>query len=452
MRLGIPSELSQLLGTGLLRSIGSLTIKVATAGLTYVTYVVLSRTMTQTEYGHFAFGLALATVLAIAAAMGQPTAILRFWPEAMVANKRDMARRAVRSGTTLIILAALAIVAGLALMVFVASHTMTVDDTTNHLYGAAFLVLPMALAEFYSAALRAQGSVWTALLPRDILWRLAVPIAVIGLYAMGIVLSGADALVLTAALLIGALALQYWIALRAKYELRMDWGGTAEYWAQNGAISRWLLLGALIETAALNVDVILLGLLDNLDNSAIYFNAFRTAGLMTLISYSIVLVIAPMITRSFYANEMRKAQLLASASVWVGFSFSLLIFLCFVLFGDQILLLFGPGYSDGKLILVLLAVGLLVDAATGPSRTLMMTTGHERSYVYAMGGITLVSLIVQVLVLPAYGMVGLALVNMLARLVSQAFMAIWCVRFIGIDPTIFSILRLLPKTVARPTN
>ena len=63
MRLRIPSDLNGLLQAGLLRSVGSLGIKVATAGLTYLTYVVLSRTQTNDEYGHFAFGLALATVL-----------------------------------------------------------------------------------------------------------------------------------------------------------------------------------------------------------------------------------------------------------------------------------------------------------------------------------------------------------------------------------------------------
>ncbi|WP_240231223.1 hypothetical protein [Devosia lacusdianchii] len=65
MRVSISSDLSTLLRKGAWRAVGSLGIKVATAGLTYLTFVVLARTMTQVEYGHFAFGLALATVLAV---------------------------------------------------------------------------------------------------------------------------------------------------------------------------------------------------------------------------------------------------------------------------------------------------------------------------------------------------------------------------------------------------
>lgn len=442
MRLSIPSDLSAMLRTGFWRTVGSLGIKVATAGLTYVTFVVLSRSMTQDEYGHFAFGLALATVLAVAAAMGQPTAIVRFWSEDQAAGRPQQAIQSIRSGTTLIGLAALGITAVLSVVVFVVTGTVTLTDTTTHFYGAAFLVLPMALAEFNSAALRAQGSLWTALLPRDIVWRLAMPGVTIALFGVGVVLSGADALALYSGLLFGTLALQYWLAQRRGYELRAGWSGTAHYWRERGGISRWLLLGALIESAALNADVVLVGLMAGLESSALYFNALRTAGLMTLISYAIVLVMAPVITRHYYAGDRFKTQLVTAAGAWGGFVFAVCTFGLFVLFGDPILSLFGPVYGDAHLILVLLAAGLLIDAATGPTLTLMTTTGQERVFVYSLGAITIVSLVLQALVLPIYGLAGVAAVNMIARLVSQVFMALWCIAKIGVDPTIFGILRL----------
>lgn len=439
MRLRIPSDLSALLTTGLWRSVGSLGIKVATAGLTYLTYVVLSRTQTPDEYGHFAFGLALATVLAIAASAGQPTAILRLWPEENVAGRPDKAIGAVRAGSMLTILCSLAIALGLVLLVFLFSHVVPFTGTANHFYGAAFLILPMALAEFNSAALRAQGSLWTALVPRDILWRLALPAAVLGLFAMGVVLSGPDALVLSAALLMGALGLQFWNAQQRGYALRPALAGTRRYWAERGKISRWLLLGALIETAALNADVILVGLMMNLESSAIYFNAFRTAGLMTLFTFAIELVIAPMVAQHFHAGEMRKAQAITALCSWAGFAFSLVIFAGFVGFGDPILSLFGPAYAEGTLVLILLAFGLLFDAATGPSKIVMMMTGHERPYVTIFGSIMALGFLVQIAVIPAFGIVGAAAANMGARIVAQLAIALWCRYRIGLDTSLLGV-------------
>ena len=450
MRLKIPSDLSMLLQAGLWRSVGSLAIKVATAGLTYLTYVVLSRTMTGTEYGHFAFGLALATVLAIAAGVGQPTAVLRLWPQESVAGRKAEALEAVGAGATLTIGASVVIALALCLVVFIAFSLVPFTDTPNHFYGAAFLILPMALAEYNSSALRAQGSLWTALVPRDILWRLALPGAVLALFALGIVLSGPDALVLAAALLAGMLALQFWQAQRSHYVLRPAWGGMVRrYWQQWGGISRWFMLGALIETAALNADVILVGLMLDLESSGIYFNAFRTAGLMTLFTFAIELVIAPMVAQHFHAGQMRQAQAIVTLCAWAGFVFSLLIFALFAFWGDWILSLFGPAYAGGTLVLILLSLGLLFDAATGPSKIVMMMTGHERAYVAIFGVIMGLGFLVQIAVIPAFGIVGAAAANMGARIVAQLAIALWCRLRIGLDTSLLGLFSLR-RTAGRP--
>jgi O-antigen/teichoic acid export membrane protein len=442
MRLRIPSDLNSLLQAGLLRSVASLGIKVATAGLTYLTYVVLSRTQTNDEYGHFAFGLALATVLAILAGAGQPMAILRLWAERRGKGDEAGAREAVAAGSGITILAGIAVSALLCLGTFAYLPFLPPGVTAMHFFGAAFLILPMALAEYNSSALRAQGSLWTALLPRDIFWRIALPALVLALFAAGIVLSGPDALTLSAALLLGMLALQMWIARRRGYAILPAQAPIAGHWRQWSGLSRWLLLGALIEAAALNVDIVLVGLMLDLESSGLYFNAFRTAGLMTLFTFAMELVIAPMVAEHFHAGNLRKAQAITALCSWAGFVFSLCIFAGFGLFGTQILGLFGPAYADGWLILMLLAFGLLFDAMTGPSKIVMMMTGHERAYVAIFGTIMGLGLILQVVVIPLWGPVGAAALNMGSRIVAQLGIALWCRYRVGIDTSIFGIFAI----------
>lgn len=439
MQFKIPSDLSTLLHAGIWRSVASLGIKVATAGLTYLTYVVLSRTMTPDEYGHFAFGLALATVLAIAAGIGQPMAILRLWSQETVAGRRDDAVKAVESGSALTIIASLTLAFLLCALVFLTLQFVTFEDTANHFYGAAFLILPMAMAEYNSSALRAQGSLWTALVPRDILWRIALPGVVLALFAFGVVLSGPDALVLSAALLSGMLALQFWSAISGKYVLTPALAPVRPYWAKWSGISRWLMLGALIETAALNADVILVGLMLDIESSGVYFNAFRTAGLMTLFTFAIELVIAPMVAQHYHAGQMRKAQAITALASVAGFAFSLVVFALFVGWGDLILSLFSDYYAEGTLVLILLAFGLLFDAATGPSKIVMMMTGHERAYVAIFGTIMGLGFLVQILVIPAFGIVGAAAANMGARIIAQVAIALWCRFRIGLDTSLLGV-------------
>ena len=253
------SDIRSLLHSGLSKSLVSLFIKVATAGLTYGMYVLLSRVMVVTEYGYFAFGLSLATILAIGANFGQQTAILRYWPEAMVAGKPDRALAALRSGGALTLIASAVVTAGL---IFVSAVAGTFDrDPVWHLYASASLILPLALAEYWSSALRAQGSVWTGLSPRDLVWRLTLPLLGVVLYYSGVSLSGWAALLLTAVVLALSLALQFILARARHYEIAPGTSGLRTYWTEHGKASRSFFLGTVLDSAALNVDIIFVGLL-----------------------------------------------------------------------------------------------------------------------------------------------------------------------------------------------
>lgn len=435
------NDLGALLRTGLSRSLVSLGIKVATAGLTYGMYVLLSRSMGAAEYGLFAFGLSLATVLAILASLGQQTAILRYWPEDTGRGERAGAETALGAGGALTVAAGLAIGAALLLLALVGA--VTGFGSTAHVAAAATLILPMALAEYWSSALRAQGSVWIALTPRDILWRLLVPVIVLALAIAGVALAGWQALLLTSIVLAGALALQALFARRKNMLLRTDFSAVPGYWQARGGASRWFLVGTLIDSAALNLDIVFVGLLLGPVEAGLYFNAFRTAGLLTLFMYAITLVVAPMLARHYHAGEMLKAQAVTLLCAWAGFLFSLAVFVIFLVFGGPILALFGDHAEAAYWALVLLSVGLLFDAATGPARIVLMMTGHERAYVRLFGAIMVAGLLAALAVIPFWGILGAAAVNAGARAVAQVAISVFAIRRIGIDPSLFGIIGLL---------
>ncbi len=433
-----PTDIKSLVLQGFSKSIISLLIKIITAGLTYAMFVMLSRTMGEEFYGQFAFGFALATILAIAASMGQEIAILRFWPEEIGKKNRKKALQALSAGWVLVILAGIVISLSLITLTLI-FNVITQQNLLSFSYimTAAILILPLAMAEYGSSALRAQGSILTAMAPRDILWRAFVPIVVVVFYYYGFLLDGAQALLLAAVLLYLAMAAQFLLAKRFNYQTQISFASLKPYLKERRKICFWFLLSALIEMTALNIDIVLVGLFVTIESAGLYFNAFRTAGLMTLFMHAITLVIAPMVARHFYAGEFDKAQAVTSLCTWAGFIFSVGIFTIYLLFGDLILSLFGASYAEGKIILVLLSVGLLVDAATGPSRIVMVMTGHEKPYVAIFGSIMLASFIVMIIIIPIYGIIGAAIINMIARTISQTAIAIYAQRIIGLNTSIW---------------
>ncbi len=438
----LPTEIAGLVRHGMSRSLFSLGIKLATAGLTYLGFIVLARTMQPFEYGYFAHGLALATMLAVVAGMGQQMAVLKLHAEAGAAGRPDEARAVVGAGGA-VTLSAGAVIAALVVGVAFVGVVTHFFGKNAHIAAAGILVLPLALAEYQSSALRAQGSIWSALAPRDILWRLGLPGAAVLLAAAGLGLDGWEALLLAAALLAAVLALQAVIALRRGFAVLPRFRGVKTYWRRHGTLSRWFLYGAVIDVIALNADTVLVGLFVSPEQAGVYFNAFRTAGLMTLIGYAVTLALAPMLARHYHEGDIAKAQLFTSLSVLAGFFASLCFFVFFLVFGGTVMGLFGDGFAEGWPILIVLSVGLLVEAAIGPSRTVMMMTGQERAYVLVFGAITAAGLALQAVVLPHYGLLGAALVAMAARIVSQLVIGAWCILRVGVDPTLFGLMRSL---------
>ena len=104
-----------------------------------------------------------------------------------------------------------------------------------------------------------------------------------------------------------------------------------------------------------------------------------------------------------------------------------------------------------KLILILLSIGLLFDAATGPSRIVLMMTGHERNYVRLFGSIVIAGMLVQLVVIPLFGLVGAAVVNMLTRIAAQLAIAWFANRKIGLDTTLLGAF-LVNRHSDRPAS
>lgn len=427
------------------RSLGALSIKIAAAGLSYLMFVVLSRVMGLNAYGEFAAGFALATMLAIGAGLGQHMVILRLWPEAQGAGRAKDALLALRAGWALTLLAGGTIT--LLLMGVTALFGLG-GGGVSYLYGAAALILPMAAAEYLSAALRAQGSVLVGLGPRDILWRGSVPLFAWLLFLAGVQFSGFWALVFTGFALVLVLAAQLVAARANGFANQIGFVGLSTYWRQNGGMVFWVWVATLLDTAALNLDVVLVGALMSPDASGLFLNAFRTAGLMTLFLFAINQVVAPRVAQHFHAQEFKATQTLVSFTAWAGFVFALGVFGLFVMFGPNIMGLFGAEYVSGAPILLILAAGLMVDAATGPTRIVMMMTGYERAYVGILAATSAIALVAAIAVIPLFGVMGAAIVNALARLVTQCTLVWRTRRLVGIDPSILGALLPARRVIA----
>src|SRR5215212_11565555 len=150
-RLGGDEVVRSLLASGF----AALLIKTATAGLSYLMFVVFARVLSSGEFGRFAFGFSLATTLAAFAAAGLSTGVLRFWPQYQAAGRADLAASFIRWGWWGTLAGSLITVLG----VMAAGLLFGQGTGTQAAYHGAIglLVTAIALSEFGASALRANG-------------------------------------------------------------------------------------------------------------------------------------------------------------------------------------------------------------------------------------------------------------------------------------------------------
>ncbi len=141
----------------------------------------------------------------------------------------------------------------------------------------------------------------------------------------------------------------------------------------------------------------------------IYNVGYRVA---LVISFALVAIDAftgPVLSRYYRTGErdrlIREVQ--QSTLFRFGISFAAVVFLVF--FGDWVLSLFGAEFVEGHKIMVVLALAQLSHAAVGPVTRLLAIAGQHKRSLVASGTSLILWLILTTFLLPAYGILGVAI-------------------------------------------
>lgn len=416
----------------------ALIIKIGAAGLSFLMFLMLARAMSAEEYGRFGFGFSLAMFLSVIASLGLHTGILRWWPEFTAKKSPDKAVAVLVFGLLWSAIAAvgMAVALGLAIPVLGWSGMTGLD----YLYAAALLIVPLTLSEYVASALRAQDSVVWALAAKDIIWRAGFVALAIYAISAAMGLSAGGVFLFAAAVLMGLVLLQLG---------RMFGGAGAPVWsvltAKDGlellrtALPMW---GASVLFAfSQYVDVVLLGMFISPEEVGPYFAATRVANVLGLMLIAANMVAAPIISRLFHSDEhARMQQVLRMIAIGVTVP-TLLAFGLIVAAGVPLLEIFGAGFSEAYVPLILLSAAFGFNAVCGPTGYLLQMTGHQRAYAQIMLVTYGFTLAIQLVLIPTIGTVGAAMGTLFGLVAWNLWARHLAVTKLQIDPTIFSLAR-----------
>jgi len=399
--------------------------------------VILSRTMGIQKYGVYAFALAWIQLLAIPAVFGVDRIATRHVAAELVLNPDLAPRRFLRWSFRIVLLSSavmglFALIAGFSMNLWVKEY---VPSMTHALWAGIPLIFAFALLRLQQGTLLGQDKAGKSQAGEMVVMpTLFLLFAGAAAYFMPDSFSAVTVLLIQAgAGFISAL----FIYIQSSKSLPKEIGVSETFRPKEHVQSgKNFVIMSIVRSANTRVDILIVGAMLGAGLTGIYSVANRGAGMMLQAQLSISLSLSPSIVHFNTKRDWGRIQRLIRKSAYINSFVSIGMAAALVLFGKYFLLLFGEEFVVGYKPLLILALGQFLVALFGPGQVLLVMTGHERdsAIVHTIGLIALVLL--NVLLIPSFGMMGAAWATSIAQVATAALLLSRCIRRTGISPGI----------------
>lgn len=388
-------------------AIGVFAVRAGSAALLFLTQIVLARWMGAAEYGLFVTAWTCVLVLGGIVHLGFNVAMMRLAPQ-YYANKDYGAFRGLWAGGRRVATTSATVVAllGLAAIWIV------------EMEGSAALALPLALAflclplytrtDVQDGLGRGQGWTMDSIVPPFIVR----PLALLAMVAVAFV-AGSPATAVTGMMLaffsvVAANVMQTVLLKRRIRESVPEATPTYDYagWFK---ISLPLLAGGISEIITLNADVLLLNLYRPPEEIGIYYAAAKTTALALFVLYAVGTAYAGRIAAASALGNRAEIETLVGQAVRWTFIPSAAVTLAILAAGYPVLASFGDGFTDAYPLMFILAAGILTKASMGPSELILNMLGHQRASALSMATAAVLSVALNLLLIPIWGVTGAAI-------------------------------------------
>ena len=188
------------------------------------------------------------------------------------------------------------------------------------------------------------------------------------------------------------------------------------------------------------ISIFLLGIFHSEESIGIFNIALRVS---EIISFSLVIinfVLSPAIAKLYANGKKEKLQIMITKSARGTLFVGLLLTAIILLFGKNILELFGTRFIAGQPALIVLGIGQLINILCGSVGLLLLMTGNQRFSIYSLAVGTTINLILNFILVPKYGIMGSAIASSASLITWNVMMYYFVRRKLDIRTTAFGFL------------
>ena len=417
-------------------------VKMAGAGLVFISNVLLARMLGADEYGFYIYVLSWMFILALAGKFGLESASIRY-VAAYKANKewgllRGYLRWSAQIATVCSITVA---IAGFSIV-----WLFREQERGLLLFFVSFVLLPFTvLLMIRSAALQGLKKVVMAQAPMFVLLPFLLVAGVFAIWLAG----GGEAGAVSAMIAhLGATLISLGLVLhfmRVSLPPEMANAGTEYRMAEWTRTAFSLLAISGFYVVIEQSDIIIVGLFHGNANSGIYAAANKVASLIASGLFIVNIIVAPMISQLYVTDNIAELKRVVRLAATFSCAFALPAVVTIFLFGGWIMELFGPRFSEGYVALLILTSGQLVNALAGSVSLFMTMTGNEKAMARIAGSCAVLNVVFNFVLIPPFGKEGAAISTACTVALWNVGLAVYIDRKFRIHVSIMSLLEVVRR-------
>jgi O-antigen/teichoic acid export membrane protein len=403
------SEFSRNLGQILRQSTASFLGALFTMGAGYLVKVYVARVLGAEQLGVYALGMTMVSLVQVAGMLGLQGTAARFVAVYKANGKFDELRgyltRCIGAIVCLSLIWSVGLVFGGS---WIARNLYHAPDLAQYIPLFAALAVLGSVNVFYCQVLAgfkdiAKRTIITDFVGSPLMIAVTVLLLVLGTGMWGYLSAQIVSSVIVVALMVAA---AWKLTPR---EARFSLAAVPPLSPEVKSMALAYLGMSTLDFLVTQADKILLGLYLNPRIVGIYVLASTLSSFIPMILRSVNQIFAPVIA-DLHAQGKRDVlqKLFQTLTKWViGLTFPLACVM--IVFASRLMRIFGPDFESGWPVLMIGAVGQLVNCGVGSVGFLLLMSGNQKRLIKVQFVMTIVSVVINLSLIPGLGMVGAAL-------------------------------------------
>ncbi|MFC3883535.1 oligosaccharide flippase family protein [Bacillus songklensis] len=408
-------------------------LNVAAIGVSFLTEIVLTRTLGTANYGHFTYAMAWLNLMVLTGRMGFDTAAVRFVAEYQERANGSLLKGFITRSQQISICCSFS----LSVIVLFFGYVL-MDEATFRTFAMCALIVPFwSLLFIYSAYLQGTKFYALSVFPQQIARPLLIILIVLMINGLFNIKPNSFHAMLSVLLAVVSTLIMVRVFFQNKVhrlfrDIRPRY--KTAYWFN---VSFQLCLISFFKIALRQIDIIVLGIFANASAVGVYSIAIKISELTTFGMMVTNVIVAPMISQIYARGDKELLQNTVSSTIRIILIATVPLSIVMAICGKWILGLFGADFMIGYTALVILIIGQIVNSACGPVGFLMSMTGHQNQSVTVFGSSILFNLILSLLLIPPFGLIGAAFSTSLTTVFWNLLLSYLTWKKVGIKTSVF---------------